>query len=39
MKWIREVGSISVSGVKYYFRLTTTIITDSCWNVFLSSPC
>jgi len=28
-----------LSGVKYSFRLTTTIITDSCWNVFPSSPC
>jgi hypothetical protein len=28
-----------LSGVNYSFRLTTTIITDSCWNVFLSSPC
>jgi xylose isomerase len=29
----------SLSGVKYSFRLTTTIITDSCCNFFLSSPC
>jgi hypothetical protein len=28
-----------LSGVKYSFRLTTTIITDSCWNFFLSFPC
>jgi hypothetical protein len=28
-----------VSGVNYSFRSTTTIITDSCWNVFVSSPC
>jgi hypothetical protein len=30
---------VLLSGVNYSFRLTTTIITDSCWNVFLSSPC
>ena len=23
-----------MSGVNYYFRSTTTIIPDSCWNVF-----
>jgi hypothetical protein len=28
-----------VSGVNYSFRSTTTIIPDSCWNFFLSSPC
>ena len=28
-----------LSGVKLFVRSTTTIITDSCWNVFLSSPC
>ena len=28
-----------VSGVKLFFPSTTTIITDSCWNVFLSFPC
>jgi hypothetical protein len=29
----------SMSGVNYSSRLTTTIIPDSCWNFFLSSPC
>jgi YVTN family beta-propeller protein len=28
-----------MSGVNYSFRSTTTIIPDSCWNFFLSSPC
>jgi hypothetical protein len=32
-------GRTLLSGVKYSFRLTTPIITDRCWNVFLSSPC
>jgi hypothetical protein len=28
-----------LSGVNYSFRSTTTIIPDSCWNFFFSSPC
>src|ERR1035438_7949848 len=28
-----------VSGVNSSFRSTTTIIPDSCWNFFFSSPC
>src|SRR5664279_1293472 len=29
----------ALSGVNYSFRSTTTIIPDSCWNFFFSSPC
>jgi hypothetical protein len=30
---------LHLSGVNYSFRSTTTIIPDSCWNFFFSSPC
>jgi len=39
MACIGLLSKDALSGVNYSFRSTTTIIPDSCWNFFLSSPC
>jgi hypothetical protein len=37
--WVDLDDKGRLSGVNYSFRSTTTIIPDSCWNFFFSSPC